>query len=271
MYETYLKKAGVVEGKPMAADTQHAKEVVQNNPELSVSDFNLLGDPTYPFPIIGFTLLTPLTVSPQAGFDRPWLLVESSPIATGVSHNMEVEYKARNGTTYTMQTGGYIESAFFGSSYSGEWESGVSVTAERLFSAERASGASSAAPEGFFALTTSRLADVLGYHQNYFAPGSSAETTEILVGDGGSVEDVTLIPFLKRGVDSIVLFCNFEVPLASAETYDPFTRFPRDSDVELLPSLLVCPAFLNRSKIYLVGLEQTSAEIRFLDPSITPS
>jgi len=252
VFDVYLKPAGNSFHAPYALDAIEALKIIKNNPDASLrlADFNLVTDPVNePFPIVGITLIGPVELAPLHPTKRTYTLIESTPVATGVSHEMGITSTARNGSSMDIQTGGFIDSMFFGTRHVSSTSSTTVVEASEgrgLWSLEQSAAASSVAPEAFFSLTTNRLADVLGFKADYFqASATAADTasTRVLLGDGGSVENVSLIPMLKRGVKKIVLFLNFEDPLASKNDYDPFVRLPREVDIEsLIPQYFGIPA-----------------------------
>jgi hypothetical protein len=250
VYDVYFKPAEVKWHAPYALDEVEAARIIEQNPDAGwdLNSFNYVTDVhDEPLPVVGYTLIGPVESAPFAAFSRQFTLVESTPIATGISHSMAITYTSRNGTAATMPTGGFVDSTFFGTNFlSSGSDTSVTVDATHgrgLWSLEQSAAASSMAPEAFFSLTTHRLADVLGFKARHFAPDSPDANTEILIGDGGSVEDINLIPLLKRGCKKIVLFLNMKDPLSSAEDYNPFSRLPRETDVEsLLPSYFGVPA-----------------------------
>ena len=253
IYETYLQGAGVKKGAPVAWDAVDAADFVERNPSAgyAIEDFTTVADPVNdPFPLIGFSLIGPTEQAPFAPFKRTLTMVESTPVATGVSNSQIISYKSRDRDKGTVEktVGGFIETAAFGSELikdNGDGTADVDITSSGPWTAELSAAASSMAPEAFFSLTTSGIADYLGFHANYFAPGAGGDADtfndDFLLADGGDLENVNLISFLLRGVEKIVLFMDFELPLSPYEKYNPWTRLPTPEDIEDLPSYFGIP------------------------------
>jgi hypothetical protein len=244
VYDTYLKPNGIKLGAPYAYTEKEAAETIENNPgaDWKLSDFNLVADPIFdPFPIIGICLLAPLAATPTT-VSRPWILLESSPIATGVAHATVIDYASRDGSVSSIEVGGFVQSSFFSSTplaRSAAKYGLVTVEADsnrdgKLWAVENSAAASSLFPEGIISLLPQKINDYLGFKVSYFSPEKpgAIEDTTMLVGDGGVYEDVTLVPFLQRGVDSVVLFCNLHQPLSPSSRYDPAARLPTWSDID---------------------------------------
>lgn len=259
IYDTYFKKGGIKRSAPFAWDEQHASEIISRNSEQQwkIRDFNLVGDAVSdPFPLIGFSLLGPLISTPAKVLDRQWRLVEQSPIAIGIPNFQKIDFENRHSDVTSMDVGGFVESVFFGTDLierdsSDDTIATVDDSNRNLWTLERGAAASSAAPMGFVALLDEKINKFGGFKADYFSTVASQEISSelknntILLGDGGSVEDVTLIPFLQRGVKSIILAMSFEIPLSSASKYNPMERLPTANDLEVLPSWFGIPQLPN--------------------------
>ncbi|GMH58048.1 hypothetical protein TrLO_g15928 [Triparma laevis f. longispina] len=251
IYETYLEPGNIKRHAPFAYDLIEATRIASSN-NMDPSDFNIVNDPINdPFPLVGVALVGPVSQAPFQVRSRDMVMLDVSPVATGVSNRQNIDYKSRddNRGTLTAQVGGFIESTFFGSNFLKNNDDGTAELEEGkygLWTIEQAAAASSMAPEEFFSLTSNRIADYVGFHAPYFSPNpststSTPSTTDFLVADGGDLENVNLIQMLLRGVENIVLFMDFEIPLAGRNTYNPFTHLPKFSDVEDIPSYFGIP------------------------------
>ncbi|GMH92127.1 hypothetical protein TrVE_jg8919 [Triparma verrucosa] len=251
IYETYLEPANIKRHAPFAWDAVEASRIAEAN-GMNPADFNVVRDPVNePFPLVGVALVGPTSQAPYQVRHRAMTMLDVSPVATGVSNRQNIDYRSRDRDrgSLTAQVGGFVESTFFGSTFVKYSEDGSAQLEEGkygLWTVEQAAAASSMAPEEFFSLTTNRIADYVGFHVPYFSPDPEAadaepKTADFLVADGGDLENVNLIQMLLRGVENIVLFMDFEIPLAARSAYNPFTGLPRFSDVEDIPSYFGIP------------------------------
>ena len=248
----YLQPADIKRHAPFTWDYLEAERIVANNKDAidwTVDNFNLVHDPVNePFPLVGAALVGPVSQAPYKVRHRDLTMVEVTPISTGVSNSQSILYTSRDRDRGSMDlpVGGFVESSFFGSDWTGQKGdlATIEFSSYGLWTVEQAAAASSMAPELFIALTTNRIADYLGFHAQYFPPSTDGEektSYDYLLADGGDLENVSLIPMLLRGVKKIVLFMDFEVPLASRDTYNPFTGLPRFTDVEDIPAYFGIP------------------------------
>jgi len=92
---------------------------VERNPSAGcvVEDFNVVADPINdPFPLVGFVDVGPNEQASFAPFKSTLAMVESTPIATGVSNFQTASYKSRDRDkgTAEIKVAGFIETAPFG-------------------------------------------------------------------------------------------------------------------------------------------------------------
>ena len=87
-----------------------------------------------------------------------------------------------------------------------------------------AAGASSYAPGLAESTFWNPISEELGLHADYWSPSASAAAPSSVgsyLADGGCLENVNLIAFLQRRVEKIILFGNFERPMAPLGAWDP--------------------------------------------------
>jgi len=125
------------------------------------------------------------------------------------------------------------------------------------FTLAQAAAASSFAPGGLLAsqLPGRRLAARLGWTAPYFSPAAQpAERAhspglpltpppppEMLLADGGCLTNPAVHPLLQRGLTRLVVFLNFQTPMAPRSAWDPRLRPPTGADCsEELPALFGC-------------------------------
>ena len=214
--QVYLDYAGIGAGKLMGWSADHVKEVVARNPTtLTAGDFILPCDASRPFPIAGISLLGPEVNLPYLFDDRNTSFIESTPLYTGMPALDALNMKYDHGK-YSLQIGGAIESFAFGGAAASaplpanETSGILSVpqTSTGPFTLNQVASASSFAPGIVLADLPSSLAKYAVMPTNYFSPlgPAAVQQTQVVVTDGGTLQDVNLISFLLRGVKNIILF-----------------------------------------------------------------
>lgn len=214
--KVFLEPFGITEDS-FTTDEQAAAEILQRNPGLGKLIWPRSGRPQ---PVTNVTLIGPAAAAPFKSHDL--LPLEICPEFTGVAGTHDVKYHGES-TEPEHTIGGFVESFAFGSRLSTRdgGSSSVTVSSKQGFPLKQAVGFSSAA----FAVAaeslelTSRLAPYV----EYWAPDgispeegfeNTAETTKMLCGDGGSVENFGVIPMLRRQMSRIVVFVNTSTALS---------------------------------------------------------
>ncbi len=218
-------------------DEATTADIVARNPELRGAPFakvrNKSGDAKRPYLVINSTLLWP-----GAGASN-YVHFEYSPLYAGSKHRLTV-YDPPNDSNGKSQTvgGGFLEMFAYGSDAPVAWPpqggcGGGCVDVKpraKPYSLAYASGTSSAA----FAATGAKLAGGYPIVDRYLQQGppmerywplptldgeSPPEARSFAFGDGGSLENLAVIPLLLRGVERLVVFINTERRLDL--DYDP--------------------------------------------------
>mmetsp|Transcript_6666 Transcript_6666/g.27949 ORF Transcript_6666/g.27949 Transcript_6666/m.27949 type:complete len:593 (-) Transcript_6666:174-1952(-) len=206
-----------------------------------------------PYPLFGFSFWGPSASTPVGRGDSESTALrvfEAAPFAVGTPLQSNVTFaptrKRRQQTT--VPVGGYVSPGVWGCDGLGyiddEGASAVSTRAALLRRVVRvetnattcagatvalAAGASSFYSGGTFAtLLGSKANTKLGLlSSSYFSAGTS--TRDVLLADGGNVENVLLSSLLQRNATRLLLFFNAEVPLNL--TWDPSVRNATTEDL----------------------------------------
>eukprot|EP00924_Labyrinthula_sp_SR-Ha-C_P006880 augustus_masked-scaffold_8-processed-gene-3.10-mRNA-1 protein AED:1.00 eAED:1.00 QI:0/-1/0/0/-1/1/1/0/645 len=168
---------------------------------------------------------------------------------------------------YNLSLGGFIEAFAFDTAITNEdkikllseEENQKILTLEHIpehfFSLGNASGASSWAPGSLLseeAIINRYLNKYIGLEIDYWSPQARysdenlfhnifrtvaeqqfASSQKVLLADSGSLENQGLMSLLQRKVTNIVCFINTDVPLSSAEKFNPFTHYPTRFHVDV--------------------------------------
>ena len=70
------------------------------------------------------------------------------------------------------------------------------------------------------------VSESFGMHFNYWSPTHHVQPTnyDMLLADGGTLENIPLISFLQRKVKNIILFLNYDDPLQTTDEWDVETN-----------------------------------------------
>eukprot|EP00656_Telonema_subtile_P039674 TRINITY_DN4475_c0_g1_i11.p1 TRINITY_DN4475_c0_g1~~TRINITY_DN4475_c0_g1_i11.p1 ORF type:complete len:422 (+),score=67.98 TRINITY_DN4475_c0_g1_i11:106-1371(+) len=215
--KVFLEPYGIALEAGFTTDEQTAAEITRRNPGLGQL---IWPRPGRPQPVTNATLIGPAAEAPFKSHDL--LPLEICPQMTGVAGTHVVTYHGAS-TAPEHTIGGYVETFAFGSNFSTRdgAASSVAVSSASPFSVKQATGISSAA----FAVVAESVAwgTKLAPSVAYWAPDdisaeagfeNTTETTQMLCGDGGSVENYGLIPMLRRQLDRIVVFVSTSTPLS---------------------------------------------------------
>jgi hypothetical protein len=176
-------------------------QIVKNNPGADTDDFYTVRD-NRPFLIVCGTLLRPGSKD---------ALFEMTPWYSGISQKYN-----RLGFNNQNIGGGFIESFAFDSNAPEEYETGNQTAVVMLgkkkhrFTLSDMIGTSSAAPAEI--LDKFGLNDI-GFPEFKYWPVANTsdqalKAKEYEFGDGGNIENLGIMPLLKRGVEKIVVFVN---------------------------------------------------------------
>jgi len=231
--KTYLEPVGIKRGLKFSWNDETVKDIMERNPSFSKEDFQVPVLPNRPYPIIGCTYVGPSEGAPYNSKAHSLTMLEITPLYVGQLKSNDVTYKYHSGCEHTMNVGGAVEPFAFGKIGEGPAE-GVSAGStktllavpqpEEAIDIAFAAGASSFAP-GTFVESFCLTADSVGYHMSYWAPSDPTPTMKVgLFGDGGSMQNVPLIPLMQRNVKKIVLLCHDTDQLLPADKWDPYTQ-----------------------------------------------
>lgn len=208
--------------KFFAFDSGHLKDVLGRNEDLDESDFYTVREGR-PYLIVSGALLRR---------DSGNVLFEMTPWYTGVGKLYEKVGAKRK----VDIGGGYVESFAVDSDSPDMVESDGIVTvrlgkARHRFSLSDVIGTSGAAPSE---VLNSFGVDFAGFPEFKHWPLSDIGNTkakEYEIGDGGSVENLGIIPLLKRGVSKIVVFVNTRKKLTGTQINRAVKALFTDGDV----------------------------------------
>jgi len=194
-------------------DKNSLLEILKNNPQLLPNDFYLMNSrPNRPYPVIGGTLLRP-------DFGR--YQFEMTPLYVGI----DGLWKKAGAGGYDIG-GGYIEPHGFDSDspHSYDKTSGLVEVelgrSKHMFTPGDVIGTSGAAPAEY----ATRLGlQWLGFPEyKYWSPANPNNTKakETEFGDGGILENLGIMPMLKRGVKKLIIFVNCKTKLRKDDKGD---------------------------------------------------
>lgn len=200
--DIFLKPFGIDSRKRFFAYTQdHVQSILERNLSLKKNNFQTVKKDR-PFLIVGGTLLRP---------GRRDVLFEMTPWYSGVSELYE-NYGSQNQNI----GGGYIESFAFDSdapdtnSIDDGYPSVRIGNRRHMFTLSDVIGTSGAAPAEV--LKNAGVEHIgfpaFKYWPVAYADNKSLKAKEYEFGDGGNLENLGIIPLLKRGVERIVVFVN---------------------------------------------------------------
>lgn len=182
-------------------------EILSNNPSLEPGDFYLMNsNNNRPYPIIGGTLLRPK-------FGR--YQFEMTPLYVGI----DGLYKGAGSRSKFDIGGGYVEPLGFDSDSPDEFDKLTHLVYVRLghsrhiFTLGDVIGTSGAAPAEY---ATRFGLEWLGFPEyKYWSPADIDKTKakEYDFGDGGILENLGVMPMIKRGVEKLIVFVNCQTVL----------------------------------------------------------
>ena len=220
-WEIFLEPAGVPrDAVPTWSAATEAAARRRGGAALDGARFARVADPgRQPFPLLGLSVWGPVESLPQWPDHHVPRVVAASPLYVGSPAATSVDYG--NGT---VAYGGFVEPHVWGCALAPAGD-GLVATADAPaprgcgLRVEDAIGISSWFAGGALA-SFRRLPEFanahLGVERAAYAGGRSRR---MLFSDGGSAENLHLSGALQRGCDRIVMFMNFEAPLAL--DYDP--------------------------------------------------
>jgi hypothetical protein len=231
--ETYLKPMGVRPATRFSWNAETVADIKQRNPQLEKEEIVVPVHANRPFPVIGATLVGPKEGAPFVPATQNYSLLEITPLYFGTMRDLAVDFTYDvDGPVHTVPTGGVLEP------FAVAWKGGAApaqglpegastglldVPAPAEFLDLRyALGATSFATGTFFeSIIVPEIAQELSMQCDYWPPTAPApQLTTMMLGDGGSYENIALISFLQRRVPKIVLFFLSSIPLEPFEDWD---------------------------------------------------
>jgi hypothetical protein len=241
--ENFLNPVGVSSQALFSWDASTVKDAVSRNPAVLSSRTFVTPRAGNPFPILGIALLGPESCAPFKQSRRQYTLLEATPLYSGVAvTNPAVTFFSDSGKTATAAVGGQVESWALGTAAPSQGLGSAahgfltcSSSAFTPYTLRQAIGASSFFPGGYIAGIGRVTADMFALKTAYFSPADKAsppQEQEFLLGDGGNVENPHLIGMLQRRMKKVVMFCNWELPLAPVTRWNPSTAAPSVTDLD---------------------------------------
>jgi hypothetical protein len=198
---------------------------------------------------VGATIVAPTATATEYGHHN-FSFLDASPLYVAPSNPNAHEITYTDGWLWwtkntTVTFGGGIEPFAFGgpSPSTGGLPLGVSQgvlqvmeAPERPWTLAQSIAASSWAPAAFI---DSSFAESTGMSTEMFSPAYDDQampptSTEFYVGDGGDMCNNHLIGMLLRGVDTVIMFWNFEDPMQGSAYWDPYSgESPTAKNIDL--------------------------------------
>lgn len=247
VHKTFLEPAGIsLRALPALSLGEIAVLVARNPGLINQLEFRSVAGKAgeLPFPILNTAMLGPIEAAPFGVFTRKYTMMETSPLYIGFPIVQRVTYPTPEGKVATLNLGGMVEPAGFGSPLERGSVCGLGDCPERTtqriplpvrpFSIANATAASSWALGGMIA-EQSLLKDfnnvlvTAPYFSPYFGGNRSVD---VFLGDGENIENQGVITLLRRGVKTICMFINSPIPLSDKKEYHPHTRGPKPTDVD---------------------------------------
>ena len=187
--------------KLFAYSTNHVKDILSRNPKLTMDDF-YIANPNRPFVISSAALLRP---------GRRDYLFEMTPWYSGIH-----TFYPKQSVDSSDFGGGYIESFAFDSNAPDSIEQAtadVRIGSKRhRFTLSDVLGTTGAAPSEV--LNNIGLNNIGFPEFKHWSVRSGFKAKEHEIGDGGNIENIGVLPLIKRNVEKIVAFVNTKKPLS---------------------------------------------------------
>lgn len=206
----------------------------------------------------------PIALNPFALPNRSYIPFEFTPLYSGLPFSQNVTFTSSNGTTQTVSLGGLVEAFAFGGNKPSQGIgdgsiSSVASSASGLLSLPkpatvpgsglaRAVGVSSMAPAALFSQALG--SDLTLTTEELWQASGDFSGNEMLVGDGGNVDNDGIFSMLRRRVSSLVVFVNCEQALNTS--WVPSERPPTETDIDgYIPALFGIEVYGNETGEYL--------------------
>jgi hypothetical protein len=202
--DIFLKPCSLNDNEKFVSYNQNSlNSILERNPDLDAENFYLMNPKANrPFPIAGGIIIRP---------DRKRIPFEMTPLYVGINQKYnKKEYDSRFDIG-----GGYVETLGFDS------DAPISVTGDEVrvnlrnerhrFALSDIIGTSGAAPAEY---AERYKLEMLGFPEfKYWSPADPIKENEFDYGDGGILENLGIMPLLKRKVKKIIIFANGSTPL----------------------------------------------------------
>lgn len=246
----FLERYGIAGTDSFTWNQTTLDDILSRNPTLTSDQFVLPSNSQRPYPIFVGTHEGPLKGAPFPEHKRSFQGYDFTPLYSGHRELINKTWdKFGGGPPITKLIGGLVESFAFGSSNAPveglhEPEGLLNIPMDKdkkIFSLNTAIALSSYFLGG--AVTTLgplpfRRSDKLGIVIPTFPvatleDGASPTITPMIFSDGGTVVQPDLIGMIKRKVENVIMFLNFEVPLTGSNKWNPLNRPPSGSNIEI--------------------------------------
>uniref|UniRef100_A0A7S3MCL6 PNPLA domain-containing protein n=1 Tax=Spumella elongata TaxID=89044 RepID=A0A7S3MCL6_9STRA len=226
--KVFLEPIGVNPNTRFSWNADSASDIKSRNPELASETILLPADINRPYPIIGTTFVGPKDGAPYMPKTQNYSLIEISPLYVGSAKSLDVNFKSIEKPfkkPQTVRVGGFVEPFGVASAGGAAPATGLPTDAnsgtltvpapKRILDLAQSLAATSYAPGTLLeSLGIPKLAEGLSMHFDYWSPTSATPSLDtVMLGDGGSYENIPLISFLQRRVPKIVLFFMSTIPL----------------------------------------------------------
>mmetsp|Transcript_13113 Transcript_13113/g.12707 ORF Transcript_13113/g.12707 Transcript_13113/m.12707 type:complete len:569 (-) Transcript_13113:163-1869(-) len=231
----YLDPVGILPNTRFSWSIDTVDDIKRRNPELESEEFLLPANISWPYPIVGITLVGPSKYSAYGTNNHNYSRIDITPLYIGQMKTSDIVYKYFfNLFKRVVRIGGLLESFAFAAVGSGPSKglpegsvSGLLTTPEpeKIFDLQFVAGASSFAPASF-AESIPFIGSFFGGEMSYWSPtyqNKKTQTQDMFFADGGTIENIPLITFLQRKVKKIILFMNYELPLQDVRTWNVST------------------------------------------------
>jgi hypothetical protein len=219
----YLDPVGITPNQRFSWSVVTVNDIKRRNPNLQSENFILPTNESWPFLIVGITLVGPTLYAPYGKSNHNYSRIDITPLYVGQMKTTDIIYKYFfNLLKKIVRIGGLIESfAFFGTGSPVGLSKGIRSgelknipEPERILDLKFVAGAATYAPA-----TLSDSVPFVGYafkdKMSYWSPAyqKKTETYDMLCADGGAIDNIGLMAYLQRRVKKIILFMNYEIPL----------------------------------------------------------
>jgi hypothetical protein len=243
----YLDPVGIAPNERFSWSVATVNDIKRRNPNLQSENFILPANKSWPFLIVGLTLVGPTKYAPYGKNNHNYSRIDITPLYVGQMKTTDIIYKYFfNLLKKVVRIGGLVESfAFFGTGSPVGLSKGIGSgelknipESVRILDLQFVAGAATFAPA-----TLAGSVPFIGYSfkdkMSYWSPAyqKKTETYDMLCADGGAIDNIGLMSYLQRRVKKIILFMNYEIPLKDFANWNVSTDpLKKDQISDAVPS-----------------------------------